>query len=104
MIKALLYFGVGLVLMVLGRRTWKTGLITFFHAYRYKNVKEEDMPAYTKAIGIGLMAVGAGPCVTGVLQLFTQDPLTWIPVVLGFLAGLFIFNKAQLKYNGTWFF
>jgi len=101
-VKSLLYFGVGLVLITLGRRTWKTGTITFLSEYRYRNVKDEDMPAYTRALGIGLIVFGAGPCLTGLLQLITQDVLTWTPVVVGFLAGLVILNKAQLKYNGTW--
>ncbi|MBR3243411.1 MAG: hypothetical protein IKF90_12065 [Parasporobacterium sp.] len=48
------------------------------------------------------MTIGAGVCVTGILNLF-ESSLWWIPLVVGIAAGFIVTNKAQKKYNGSWF-
>ena len=93
---------VGALCIILGRIIWKKKKVSLLHDYHYKNVSNEDIPAYTRLIGIGLILIGAGICTTGVLNLF-ESPLWWLPMLIGFAAGILVMNKAQKKYNGSWF-
>lgn len=95
-------FAVGLLCIILGLMLWKKQKISLIHSYHYKNVKKEDVPAYTRLMGIGLILIGVGICVTGVLNLLYSS-LWWIPLLAGFVMGFIIMNKAQKKYNGSWF-
>ncbi len=61
------------------------------------------MPAYTRAMGIGQIVIGAGLCVTGVRSCFGQSPVSLITLAAGIIGGLIIFHKAQMRYNGSWF-
>ncbi len=95
-------FAVGLLCIILGLMLWKKQKISLIHSYHYKNVKKEDVPAYTRLMGIGLILIGVGICITGVLDLLYSS-LWWIPLLAGFVMGFIIMNKAQKKYNGSWF-
>ena len=94
---------VGLLLIALGLLIWKKQIITLLHDYHYRNVKPEDIPEYTRSMGIGLIVMGIGLCLTGILQIVPDSIFTWIPLAANILAGLFIMHKAQKKYNGSWF-
>ena len=48
------------------------------------------------------MVIGVGLCVTGVLNLLGSS-LWWLPMLLGFAAGLTVMHLAQKRYNGSWF-
>ncbi len=91
---------VGLLCIVLGVLLWKKQMISILHDYHYKHVKQKDIPAYTKQIGIGLILVGAGILITGVLNLF-YSAYWWVALVAGFVSGLIVMYKAQKKYNGS---
>lgn len=93
-------FAVGALCVVLGALLWKEQMLSLLHEYHYKNVKKEDIPAYTRQMGIGLILVGCGIFVTGLLNL-ALSPLWWIPLVLGFAAGFIVIFRAQKKYNGS---
>ena len=93
---------VGLLCIVLGLLIRKKQKVTLIHDYHYKNVAKEDLPSYAKSMGTGLILIGAGICAMGIFILFDL-PLWWIPAVVGFISGLIVFNKAQKKYNGSWF-
>ncbi|MBQ6419946.1 MAG: DUF3784 domain-containing protein [Clostridia bacterium] len=95
-------FSVGLLCIVIGAILWKKQKVSLVHEYHYKNVKKDDIPAYTRLLGIGLILIGAGICITGVFNLF-ESSFWWIPMLVGFIAGLLVMNKAQKKYNGSWF-
>ena len=95
-------FAVGLLCIILGLMLWKKQKISLIHSYHYKNVKKEDVPAYTRLMGIGLILIGVGICITGVLNLLYSS-LWWIPLLAGFVMGFIIMNKSQKKYNGSWF-
>ena len=92
----------GLSCMVLGLLIWKKKKTSLLHDYHYKNVKETDIPAYARLMGIGLMLIGGGICLTGFMNLLASS-LWWIPLAGGFVAGCLVMNKAQKKYNGSWF-
>ena len=94
---------VGAVLAVLGLLTWKKQRLSFLHSYHYKNVKEEDLPAYSRQMGVGQIVVGLGLCLTGVLRLFTKSFASWSGLIAGLVIGFGIMHKAQRKYNGSWF-
>ena len=92
----------GLLCIAGGLMIWKKQKISLLHDYHYRNVEEADIPAYTRRMGIGLILVGLGCILTGVLHLFDSS-LWWIPMSAGFVSGLFVLHKAQMKYNGSWF-
>lgn len=92
----------GLLCIVLGIVIWVKQKVSLVHEYHYKNVKKEDIPAYARLLGIGLILIGAGLCVTGFFNLFASS-FWWIPMLAGFAGGIFVMNKAQKKYNGSWF-
>ncbi|MBR3374298.1 MAG: DUF3784 domain-containing protein [Firmicutes bacterium] len=91
---------VGLLCIVLGVLLWKKQMISILHDYHHKHVKQKDIPAYTKQIGIGLILVGAGILITGVLNLF-YSAYWWVPLAVGFASGLTFMYIAQKKYNGS---
>ena len=93
---------VGLLCVVLGLVIWIKKKVSLVHTYHYKNVKQEDLPAYARLLGIGQILMGIGICVTGLLNLL-KSALWWIPMAAGFVAGFIVMNKAQKKYNGSWF-
>ena len=93
---------VGLLCVVLGLVIWIKRKISLVHNYHYKNVKKNDIPAYTRLFGIGLILIGVGICVTGLLNLF-ESAFWWIPMIAGFASGLAVLSAAQIKYNGSWF-
>ncbi len=92
---------VGLLCVILGAVIWKKRKVTLIHDYQYKNVKEEDIPAYCKGMGIGIILVGAGIFITGILNVF-ESSWWWIPLTTGIVIGLITMHKTQMKYNGSW--
>ena len=93
-------FAVGALCIVLGTLVWKKQMLSILHDYHYKNVKQEDIPAYTRQIGIGLIAIGSGICITGLLNLL-YSALWWIPLTAGIALGLIVMYITQRKYNGS---
>ena len=93
---------VGLLCIVLGILLWVKQKISILHDYHYQNVKKEDIPAYTRQMGIGLIIIGAGIGLTGLLNL-SYSPAWWIPLCAGLAAGLLVVHRAQMRYNGSWF-
>ena len=60
---------VGAVCVVLGLLLWVKQKVSLLHEYHYKHVKKEDIPAYTRQVGIGLILTGAGIIAAGLLNL-----------------------------------
>ena len=93
---------VGLLCIVFGLLIWKKQKVNLVHNYHYKNVNKDDIPAYTRLFGIGMLLIGGGICVTGLLNLL-KSPFWWISMLSGFASGLTVICIAQKKYNGSWF-
>ena len=93
-------WAVGALCIVLGLLLWKKQKITLLHDYHYKHVKKEDIPAYSRQMGMGLIVIGTGIFMTGLFSLVNSS-LWWIPLVAGFVLGIIILYRAQKKYNGS---
>ena len=91
---------VGAVCIALGLVLWFKRKVTILHENQYKNVKEEDIPAFARMIGIGLCVVGAGIITSGILDFFFPK-FWWISFTAGFVVGLAIMYIAEVKYNGS---
>lgn len=96
----LIEIAVSMMCAVLGLLLWKKQKISILHDYHYRNVKKEDIPAYARQMGIGLMILGAGIFVSSLFEL-AYSSLWWIPLTAGFFLGLIVIYKAQKKYNGS---
>ena len=102
LIGVIVELAVGALCIVLGSILWKKQKVSLVHEYHYKNVKKDDIPAYTRLLGIGLIVIGAGICVTGAFNWF-ESSLWWVPMLVGFAVGSAVMSRAQKKYNGSWF-
>ncbi|MBR7082133.1 MAG: DUF3784 domain-containing protein [Oscillospiraceae bacterium] len=92
---------VGLALIVMGLLIWKKQMTGIIAGYHQKSVQEPDVPAYTRLIGIGLLIMGVGVCLTGIINLAFQTGLGWIAYGVGLVTGMWLIIKAQRKYNGS---
>ncbi len=95
-----LELAVGGLCAALGLLLWLKRKLSILHDYHYRNVKQEDIPAYTRQVGVGLLLLGAGILVTGFFHL-ACSPHWWIPLALGFVLGLSLIFAAQKTYNGS---
>ena len=96
------FAAVGAALIILGLLTWKKQTVAFLHSYHYKEVKEEDLPEYTRLMGVGQIIVGVGFCLTALLRFFSKRTLSWAVLIAALLAGLAFIVRAQKK-NGSFF-
>lgn len=94
---------VGLICSYLGYLIWIKQKINLLHSYHYQKVKKEDIPAYTKMMGIGLIVVGSGVILQGIFDLFNLSKIGNIFLYLSIIIGLLISHRGQKKYNGSWF-
>ena len=92
---------IGALLIILGLIVWKKQKISLVHDYHHRHVKKQDVGAYTRLIGIGVIVIGIG--VTEAVNLATNSGWGWIAFGFGFIAGFAFMSKAQRKYNGSWF-
>ena len=93
---------VGALCIVLGILLWKKQMISLVHDYHYRHVSKTDVPAYTRLMGIGLLLIGIGTLLTGIINYAFKTESGWIAFGIGFISGIILMNKAQMKYNGSW--
>ena len=94
---------VGLLCVILGLILWRKQKITLLHTYHYQNVRKEDIPAYTRQMGIGLIVIGAGILGDAAANLTGHTAVGFVLLGAGFVAGFIVMSIAQKKYNGSWF-
>lgn len=99
---AIIFFAVGSACIILGFLIWKKQKLSLLHDYHYQNVKKEDVPAYTRQIGAGMIVLGAGIAAAGIFE-FVSLSFWWIPLAAGIVIGLIVMYRAQKKYNGSFF-
>ena len=88
---------VGILLSVLGTVNLK-GNIRTIHAYNRRNVKEEDIPKYGRAIGTGTLIIGLSLAAAFFISLCSEAVVSFI-VLPAFAVGLAFILYGQLKYN-----
>ena len=94
---------IGIVLIVLGIVTWKKQTTAFLHSYHYKNVKEEELPEYTRQMGIGQIIIGIAFCLVALFRLLSLTTVSWVVLVVGLVIGVAFILKAQSNHNGSLF-
>ena len=105
-ISAIVCILAGALICYFGLKNLK-GDISSLHSYHYKNVKEEDVAAFGKQVGIGTMIMGASVVLMGLgdlafaitaIEIFTT--LGLILMGVGMIIGCIITCAAMKKYNG----
>ena len=96
-------FAVGALCVVLVLVIWKKQKVSLVHDYHHQNVREEDLPAYCKQVGVSLIFIGAAIVLDGVANLFSWEAFGYAALAVGTLGGLAIMHRAQKQYNGGWF-
>ena len=84
---------VGILLSILGAVNIK-GNIRTIHAYNRRNVREEDIPKYGRAVGTGTLIIAAAFFVS----LRNESAVSFI-VLPGLAVGLAFILYGQIKYN-----
>ena len=87
----------GICLSVLGIINIR-GNISTIHSYNRRNVKEEDIPKYGKAVGTGTLVIGASLILSYLVTFWNQASIDYI-VLPAMVVGLAFILYGQLKYN-----
>lgn len=87
----------GICLSVLGIINIK-GNISTIHSYNRRNMKEEDIPKYGKAVGTGTLVIGASLILSYLVTFWNQASIDYI-VLPAMVVGLAFILYGQLKYN-----
>lgn len=103
LIELIIMLPTGIFFIVLGILLWKKQKISLIHDYHHSHVQAQDVKAYTRLWGIGLLIMGIGSCLTGIIDIVFHTEAGWIVFIMGFAIGFLIGNKAQKNYNGSWF-
>jgi len=99
LIGAILFWAVGILLVVLGWLIWEKKKISLLHDYHYDKVSEEDKDVFCTWSGIGVLVIGLGIIGTGMLLFFTESPISLIAFGAGFVFGLGMLIYAGVRYN-----
>ena len=96
---------VAIMILILGYQIKEKQQVKWVHSYHYRNVKPEDLKAYTYLIGVSLYIISFTIFVMSILSLtaFNSTILPIVVLVIGFGIAFVLMNKAQKKYNGGWF-
>lgn len=98
----IVYMAVGILCIVLGLLIWKKQKIELIHDYHHTHVKKADIPAYTRMMGVGLLLIGVGSCLTGIIDLVFDTAKGMTVFLVGLVAGIAVMGRAQKRYNGSW--
>ena len=88
----------GLILVALGCVNIK-GNISTIHSYNRRKVKEEDIPKYGKAVGIGTVIMGASLVISFFVVTFWNEKIVAFILLPAIVIGLAFILYAQIKYN-----
>jgi len=93
----LLLLVLGIFLSVLGIVNMK-GNISTIHSYNRRKVKEEDVPKYGRAVGMGTLIIGAALALAYFVTLWNEEMVELI-VLPALVVGLAFILYGQIKYN-----
>lgn len=94
----LIYLILGVMIVIIGAVNM-TGNISTIHWYNRRKVKDEDVPKYGKAVGIGTLIIGAALVVDYIFILFDVQITVVAVTIPAIIAGLAFILYAQFKYN-----
>ena len=89
---------VGVIICLIGITNMR-GNIKTIHSYNRRKVKEEDIPKYGKAVGLGTLIIGLFMIAAFMVSLFTDRDMTGYVMIPGFVIGLGIILYGQFRYN-----
>ena len=100
---AIIMFLAAVLLFAVGAAIYR-GRIDLIHDYHQDQVKEEEKPAYGRAMAKGLFVMAAGMLLSGVIALFDESK-AYVMAGTGVLfaciiVSIIILVKVQKKYNG----
>ncbi len=87
----------GLLLSVLGLVNMM-GNISTIHAYNRRRVREEDIPRYGRAVGLGTFIIGLSFVVGFFLSLWNEALVAYV-LLPALAVGLGFMLYGQIKYN-----
>lgn len=87
----------GLLISVIGIVNIR-GNISTIHAYNRRNVKDEDVPKYGKAVGTGTLIIGASFVAAYAVSFWSEAAMAFI-LLPATAVGLGFMLYAQFKYN-----
>lgn len=93
----LLLLILGIFLSTLGTVNIK-GNISTIHSYNRRKVKEEDVPKYGKAVGMGTLVIGVSLVLSYLVTFWNADAIDYI-VLPALVIGLSFILYGQIKYN-----
>ena len=93
----LLLLVLGIFLSVLGI-VYMKGNISTIHSYNRRKVKEEDVPKYGRAVGMGTLIIGAALALAYFVTLWNEEMVELI-VLPALVVGLAFILYGQIKYN-----
>ena len=93
----LLLLVLGIFLSVLGIVNMK-GNISTIHSYNRRKVKEEDVPKYGRAVGMGTLIIGAALALAYFITLWNEEVIDLI-ILPALVVGLAFILYGQIKYN-----
>ena len=75
-----------------------TGNISTIHSYNRRQVQEEDVPKYGRAVGTGTLIIGVSLIAAFVTTFWSETAMSFI-VIPALVIGLGFILYAQFKYN-----
>lgn len=89
---------VGVIICLIGVSNM-SGNIKTVHSYNRRKVKEEDIPKYGKAVGLGTLIIGLFMIAAFIASLFVGGDVTGYVMIPGFVIGLGFILYGQFRYN-----
>ena len=102
LVETIITLPTGVLFIVFGVLLWKRQKIRLIHDYHHKNVKPDDIKAYTALWGVGMVILGVCICLVGIIDFVSRTGFGWILFGAGFAVCFLLGNKAQRKFNGAW--
>lgn len=87
----------GIFIAVLGIVNIRGNIYTI-HFYNRKNVSEEDVPRYGKAVGTGTLIIGISLVMAYIATFWIESALPYI-IIPATVVGLAFILYGQFKYN-----
>ena len=88
---------VGIFISVIGIINIR-GDISTVHWYNRRKVRQEDVPKYGKAVGVGSLIIGIAIIIAYVVSFWSETAITFI-ILPAFIVGLGFILYGQIKYN-----